>query len=175
MLDSIVAATPADLETLWQLYADVCAQQEHDAYTPQWTQGVYPTIDDLRAHVDAGDMYVGTLDGRFVAAMVLTPHEDPEYLDVPWPTACAQDEVAVIHLLAVHPSMRGKHLGAELVREAIALARKDGKRVIHLDVVPGNLAASRIYRDAGFVPVGTYQIFYEDTGLADFDMYERVL
>ena len=175
MLDSIVAATPADLEALWQLYADVCAQQEHDAYTPQWTQGVYPTIDDLRAHVDAGDMYVGTLDARFVAAMVLTPHEDPEYLDVPWPTACAQDEVAVIHLLAVHPSMRGKHLGAELVREAIALARKDGKRVIHLDVVPGNLAASRIYRDAGFVPVGTYQIFYEDTGLADFDMYERVL
>jgi hypothetical protein len=44
-----------------------------------------------------------------------------------------------------------------------------------LDVVPGNLAASRIYLQEGFVLVGTQQIFYEDTGLADFNMYECVL
>ena len=39
----------------------------------------------------------------------------------------------------------------------------------------GNLAASRIYLAEGFVFVGTYQIFYEDTGLMAFDMYELAL
>ena len=44
MLDSIVTATPADLEALWQLYADVCAQQEHDAYTPNGRKASTPPL-----------------------------------------------------------------------------------------------------------------------------------
>ena len=46
---------------------------------------------------------------------------------------------------------------------------------MHLDVVPGNLAASRIYEEAGFSLACTHEIFYEDTGLMDFRMFELVL
>lgn len=175
MLDAITRTTPADLAVVWQLYVDVCKQQAHDAYTPQWTLGVYPTEDDIAADIAAGELYVGWVDGMPAAAMVLVMHEDPEYTEVPWPTSAADDEVAVIHLLAVHPRARGRHAGSELVREAIRLAREAGMRVMHLDVVPGNLAASRIYEAEGFVRACTHQIFYEDTGLMDFDMYELVL
>ena len=175
MLDTIRPATPADLDAVWQLYVDVCEHQAHDAYGPKWTPGVYPTEADIAAHVDAGELYVGFTDGCPVAAMVLTQHEDPEYAQVSWPTPAATNEVAVIHLLAVHPRARGQRAGQHMVHEAIRLARAAGKRVIHLDVIPGNLVASRIYEREGFVHVGTYQIFYEDTGLADYEMYERVL
>lgn len=175
MLDAITQATPADFGAAWQLYVDVCAQQAHDPYTPQWTIDVYPAEDDIRKHIDAGELYLGWQDGAPAAAMVLVEHEDPEYVEVPWLTPAAPDEVAVIHLLAVHPRARGQHAGAALVQEAIRLAREANKRVIHLDVVPGNLAASRIYEAEGFVYVCTNQIFYEDTGLMDFDMYELVL
>lgn len=175
MLDAITRATPADFDALWQLYADVCAHQAEDVYGPKWTLGVYPTEGDIRGHLEAGDLYAGWSDGAPVAAMVVTMHEDPEYAEVPWTTVAAPDEVAVIHLLAVHPRARGHRAGSALVREAIRLARAAGKRVMHLDVVPGNLAASRIYLAEGFTLVGAYQIFYEDTGLMDFDMYELVL
>lgn len=175
MLDAITKATDADLEAVWQLYVDVCEHQAQDAYGPQWTLGVYPTVDDIHEHIDAGELYVGWLDERPVAAMVVVGHDDPEYASVPWTTPATEDEVAVIHLLAVHPNARGLHAGAELVREATRLARDAGKLVMHLDVVPGNLAASRIYLAEGFRLVCTHQIFYEDTGLADFDMYELVL
>ena len=175
MLDAITRATPDDFSAIWQLYVDVCAQQEHDAYDPGWTLGVYPTEDDIREHIEAGELYVGWLHGKPAAAMVVVLHEDPEYTEVPWLTPAAEDEVAVIHLLAVHPLARGQHAGAALVREAIRLARTAGMRVIHLDVMLGNLAASRIYLAEGFIFVGTYQIFYEDTGLANFEMYECVL
>lgn len=175
MLDTIARATPDDFDAIWQLYVDVCAQQEHDPYGPDWKLGIYPTEDDILGHIKAGELYVGWMNGEPVAAMVVVLHEDPEYVDVPWPTPAAEDKVAVIHLLAVHPRARGQHAGAALVREAIRLARTAGMHVMHLDVVSGNLAASRIYLAEGFVFIGAYQIFYEDTGLMDFDMYECVL
>lgn len=175
MLDAITQATSADFDALWQFYSDVCNQQANDPYSPQWTLGVYPAEEDIRGHLEAGDLHVGWVDGVPAAAMVVTMHEDPEYADVPWITSAADDEVAVIHLLAVHPRARGQHVGSELVREAIRLSREAGKRVMHLDVVPGNQAASRIYEAEGFVHACTHQVFYEDTGLMDFDMYELAL
>ena len=72
-------------------------------------------------------------------------------------------------------AMEATHLGAWLAREGIRLARELGKRVIHLDVVPGNLAASRIYEAEGFAFACTHEVFYEDTGLMGFDLYEYVL
>ena len=175
MLDAITKATTDDFDAVWQMYVDVCEHQAQDAYGPKWTLGVYPTMDDVRGHIDSGELYVGWSGVQPVAAMAVVGHEDPEYVSVPWMTPAADDEVAVLHLLAVHPSARGLHAGAELVHEATRLAREAGKRVMHLDVVPGNLAASRIYLAEGYKLACTHKIFYEDTGLADFDMYELVL
>lgn len=171
----ITRASADDFDVMWQFYHDVCEAQAHDRYGAKWVFGVYPAEEDIRTHLEAGEFYVSWMDGAPAAAMVVTMHEDPEYADVPWRTPAADNEVAVIHLLAVHPRARGQRAGAALVREAIRLARTAGMRVMHLDVVPGNLAASRIYVEAGFDLVCTYQIYYEDTGLADFDMYELVL
>lgn len=171
----ITRASTDDFDALWQFYTDVCAQQAHDQYSPMWTLDVYPAKEDIRGHLEAGEFYVATQDGRIAGALVITPHEDPEYAHIPWPTPAADDEVAVIHLLAVHPSMRGRHIGAKLVEDAIAVAGTMGKRVIHLDVVQQNQVASRIYKQAGFTFVGPYRVFYEDTGLMDFDMYEYAL
>ena len=175
MLDRIGPAGMEDLNEAWRLYEDVCAQQEHDAYGPRWTLGVYPARTDIEGHIEAGDLYVGRAGEKIACAMVVTPHENPEYAGVPWKLEAAPDEVAVIHLLAVSPDFRGKRLGAELVRAAIDIAKQNGARVMHLDVVPGNLAASRIYEEAGFSLACTHEIFYEDTGLMAFDMYELAL
>ena len=175
MLEPLIPATMEDLDAIWQMYVDVCEQQAHDAYGPRWTLGVYPTREDVAAHIAAGELYVALLDGQMAGAMALVCHEDPEYAEVPWTTPAAPDEVAVIHLLCVPPRARGHRLGLFLTQEAVRLARAAGKQVIHLDVVPGNLVASRIYESVGFVHVCDHEIFYEDTGLMAFEMYEYVL
>ena len=175
MSDTMTRATAADFDAVWQLYKDVCESQKNDQYGPDWTLGVYPARTDIEGHIEAGDLYVGHAGEKIACAMVVTSHEDPEYAGVPWKLKAAPDEVAVIHLLAVSPDFRGRGHGAELVRAAIDIARRGGARVMHLDVVPGNLAASRIYEEAGFSLSCTHEIFYEDTGLMAFDMYELAL
>ena len=63
----------------------------------------------------------------------------------------------------------------DMFRAAIKEGTEMGKKAIHLDVYPGNLAASRIYLSEGFSYVGMYESYYEDTGTMAFEMYEYVL
>ena len=175
MLEPLTLATRADLPAIWQLYSDVCEHQAADAYSPQWTLGIYPAEEDFLDRIDAGEMMLGFDQGRLVGALALTREEDPEYVGVPWPSGATEDEVSVIHLLAVHPDARGQRLGAQLVREAIRIAREWSKRAIHLDVVPGNDIASRLYVAEGFAFVQLHEVYYEDLGNVDLEMYELAL
>lgn len=172
VLDSLAPATTDDFDEVWRLYARVCEQSAHDEYSPLWTLGMYPSEEGIRTHIREGELHVGRVDGRIGAAMAFVPHDDEEYLDIAWPTPATRDEVATIHLLAVHPSLRGRHASAELVDEALRLAYAQGKCVIHLGVMQGNLVASRLYEAAGFRLVGTHRICYESTGPVDFKLYE---
>lgn len=155
VLESFRPATAEDLDALWTLYADVCEQSKHDAYSPQWELGFYPTKDDLRAYIEEEAMYVAHVSGELRAAMVFLSH----------------GEEASIHLLAVHPTLRGRHVGAELVDEALRLAYGQNMHTIRLDVVKGNLVASRLYEASGFCLVGTRAQTFDDQRTLEFDLY----
>lgn len=62
-----------------------------------------------------------------------------------------------------------------MVRHAIDLARKDGMKAVRLDVLKENLPAHRLYEGIGFVYADSLQLYYENTGRADFDFYEYLI
>ena len=107
--------------------------------------------------------------------MVLNGEGNTGYADAPWPTSAEGSEVMVIHALGVHPHFGGKGLGAKMVEGAMAIARSMGAKVIRLDVLKGNVHARRIYVNLGFTSVGWVRMFYENTGLADFELFEYAL
>lgn len=175
VFESLDRATMDDVDEVWRLYVEAIEQSARDAYSPRWTLGVYPTKEDVTAHIEAGNLYVARANGAIRAAMVFVPHEDPEYVGVQWSKSFEPNEVAVIHLLVVHPCIRGRGGGAELVDGALRLAYESGLRAIHLDVVPENMAASRIYTAAGFRYAGSHHVYYEDLGDVDLELYEYVV
>ena len=61
----------------------------------------------------------------------------------------APDEL-YFRLLATHPSARGRGIGAELTRFAIAEARRRGQRAVVLHSGPEMLGAHALYRKLGF-------------------------
>lgn len=136
---------------------------------------MYPAEEDVRGAIEKGSLWLGFSDGKAVAAMVLAPADDPEYADVPWPSGVGGSDAACIHLLAVHPSTRGTGAGDDMVKAAVDAFRSLGKLAIHLDVIPGNLVARRLYERAGFAFVCEYEVFYEDTGTITVEMFELKL
>lgn len=67
--------------------------------------------------------------------------------------------------LCVDPSRQREGIGRRLLRHVLRLAREHGADTLFLEVRPSNDAAVSLYRDAGFVEVGTRRGYYPDRGL----------
>ena len=171
MLD-VVVALPEDREAACRFYAEVCAFQARQVYGPRWQYGVYPADADLDRRIAAGELLLGFLGGRVAAAMVMARGEDPIYRDVPWGFAAAEDQVCVLHLLAVHPDFRGRHLAETMLDELIRRGRAEGLAAVHLDVILGNPPAEQLYRKKGFRFAA---VWYPDTGDVVVRLYEYPL
>ncbi|MGN1388700.1 MAG: GNAT family N-acetyltransferase [Bulleidia sp.] len=169
-----------ELEELYQFYEEVCAFQNRDQYGPSWTIGIYPSMEDLKMHLQDQDIYLLREEGRIASAMVLTDQEDPDYLGVQFPSQAGPEEVMVLHLFAVHPQFRGRHLSEYMLKEMIHLARQRKKKAIHLDVIMGNDRAEWLYEKMGFQIAEKKKVVYEDIGeqtaiLMEYQLSESVL
>ena len=168
-------ALPEEYDKVRYFYYSLIDALEGTRYHPKWQKDVYPAPEELRAVVEAGELYYGVADGRIAAAMAVNGKCNDEYRDVRWPTELAQGEFMVIHMLGVHGDFAGRGLAKEMVRYAIGLAKAAGMKAVRLDVLKGNLPAEKLYEREGFAYVDTVKLFYEDTGRVDFKMYEYVI
>lgn len=141
-------------------------------YGAGWIKDVYPAPEYLRDSIGAGELYVGTEGDMIVSAMILNGRCNESYRAFTWPTEAGDGEVAVIHALGVHPSRFRRGYAAEMVKYAVELARRNGRKVIRLDVLKGNLPAERLYSGLGFRYLHTLPMYYEDTGWTDYELYE---
>ena len=95
-----------------------------------------------------------------------------DYHAIEWSQQVLDNEVAVIHILAVSPDCQGKGIGSEMIREAIRLAQTNGMKAIRLDALASNTPAHSIYKSLGFEYRGKQHIYAENTGWTDFYFFE---
>lgn len=73
------------------------------------------------------------------------------------------DQEIKVNNIAVHPRWRGQGIATRLLGFLIEFGAEQGCREISLEVRPSNVAAMRLYRKAGLVPVGRRKQYYSDT------------
>ncbi len=143
--------------------------------TVGWKKGIYPSDDYLRESLCRGWMYALEDDEGFLACVILNSLWNQGYDGVNWSVDCPREDVIVPHALAVRANAQGKGIGLQVVRSIIGIAKNSGKKTIRLDLLAGNIAAEHLYIKAGFHTVAEKNLFYEDTGLTRFLLYEFVL
>lgn len=84
----------------------------------------------------------------------------------------ADDEAAVIHILAVSPDKQGAGIGSKMIQEAVQIARNNGMKAIRLDVLASNTPAQRLYERLGFAYQGKQHLYAENTEWTDFYFFE---
>ena len=99
-------------------------------------------------------------------------YQGADYHAIGWSRQVQDDEVSVIHILAVSPDKQGTGIGSEMVREAINLAKAKGMKSIRLDALATNTPAHKIYERLGFVYKGKQHLYAENTGWTDFFFFE---
>lgn len=171
----IRAAAMEEWEKVVSLYNSMIDGMQNEKYKPGWKKGIYPDEKFVQEAIEKQELYVGISDGAFVGAMVVNHEAAGAYESVEWKAAANPGEVAVIHALGIVPERQRQGLAGEMVRDVIARARENGQKAVRLDVLAGNVSAQKFYLALGFEYRGTVQIYYEDTGLTEFLLYEYVL
>jgi len=163
-----------DVKDVMAFYDHVTEGTPGIAAYAQWQKGKHPSAEGIRGFIEEGSMYVYR-EEDIVAAMALTMYQDESYHAVEWSVQVPDDKVAVIHILAVSPEKQGAGLGAEMVGEALRLAREKGMKAVRLDATASNTPVHRLYERLGFVCRGKQHLYGENTGWMDFRFYEYVL
>ena len=114
-------------------------------------------------------------EGIIKACAIVNSNSNKEYKRVAWKVNERDNNVWIIHALAVRYEYRGMGLATQLVKNIISYAKLENIEAIHLYVIDKNTLADKLYIRAGFKYVSTENIFYEVVGNRQFRMYEYVI
>ncbi|STO07076.1 GNAT family N-acetyltransferase [Exiguobacterium aurantiacum] len=138
-------ATQADLRAVDQLILRK-AEEFHAAGKTQWQKYLEPSRTDFVRHdVMNGSVYVYEQEGTIVGAVSLIPPTSWDHNL--WDDA---DAAVYLHRLVVDSGMKGKRVGEQLMRHA--LAETTGS--VRLDCVATNEFLNEYYPQFGFVYIG---------------------
>jgi GNAT superfamily N-acetyltransferase len=137
----IEAARPADVPALCELLAVLFAQEAEFAPDAQaQRRGLARIVDDPAVGTilvaREGDAVLGMVNLLFTVSTALG------------------ERVALLEDMVVAPAARGRGIGSDLLREAVAHARAQGCRRITLLTDGANEAAQRFYAKHGFSASG---------------------
>lgn len=168
-------ANSNDYINVRNFYYSLIAAMASAEYKPGWKKDIYPTKDFLVKSIKSKELFVGLIDGCIVSCMVLNHEYNESYKNVQWSVETKDSELFVIHALGVHPAFSGKGIAKQMVQKAIETAQKNDAKTIRLDVLLGNFPAVKTYKKMGFNYIDTIQMFYEDTGWTQYELFEYMI
>ena len=168
-------AEKGDFEKVMIFYRSMTDRMKEKGFTITWVKDVHPSPEFVKESIEEGTLYMGILEDRVVSAMTLNHRHAPEYGKIKWKEDLDDREVFVIHALGVDPDMTGKGVGSGMVRAAAQTAAQKGGRALRLDVLDTNRPARDLYLRNGFEYRGEAELYYENTGVRIFRMYELLL
>jgi len=170
-------AAAGDLPAIEAIYNAIFDMEEAGPVYTNWQRGKYPTCDTARQVLREGTLYVGEEEstGFLWGVVNLNGVQLPEYADIPWRIAAADEAVAVIHTLCIHPARSGRGHAREMVAFCEELARRQGKAVMRLDTWEGNRPANAMYPKLGYTFAGATEFFFQGYIHEILNCYEKQL
>lgn len=143
-------AQSTDLDAVAAIYARVHDAEEAGLLHIGWQRGVYPERVTAEAALARGDLFVAEDDGVIAATAIINQVQLPEYAVCPWQYPAPDDEVMVLHTLAVDPLCARHGVGTAFVRYYEQYAAEHGCRYLRMDTQAGNTIARRLYAKLGY-------------------------
>ena len=165
----------SELNDVMQYYYDITDDMKGSEFKPGWEKDVYPTREAVQNAIQNDELFIAVIDKTVVASMILNHECTDGYETASWNISATPEEIISIHALGVSVKQQGKGISKQMVQKAIDYCMSQNIKAIRLDVLGGNIPASKLYESMGFKYIETLKLFYEDTGLTDFLLYELVL
>ena len=139
-----------ELDAIEQIYDHSHDAEEAGQSTTGWVRNIYPVREVAEAALERDDMYVGEAGGRIIATGVINQIQVDVYEDCDWVFKGPEEDVWVLHTLAVDPEARGSGAGPAFVRFYEDIARDAGASILRIDTNAINSRARKMYAKLGY-------------------------
>lgn len=143
----------SDVDRISRFYQYVSKNTRNMQQFGKWIYGLHPTKEQIESYIKYGFMYCFERSNKILGAIAITPFQETEYQDIDWQIACQNNEVSVVHLLAVNPNYQGCGIARKIMRNAIHIAKNSNSKSVRLDALSCNIPAYRLYHSIGFEKV----------------------
>ena len=165
----------SDMDRISKFYQYVSENTKNMERFGKWIYGLHPTKEQIESYIKSGFMYSFEKGSEILGAVAITPFQGTEYQDIDWQIACHNNEVSVVHLLAVSPNHQGCGIARKIMCNVIELAKNNHSKAIRLDALSCNTPAHRLYQLIGFRKIGVCNWYVDNVGDAEFYLFELLL
>lgn len=114
----------------------------------------YPSMAEITHDLETESLYVLTDGGKIIGAISVVPENELDGFAC-WSCSSGKEIARVV----IDKAYQGRGLSFEMVQNIQSILRKSGCSAIHLSVVKSNIPAYKTYVKAGFVTVGTADMY----------------
>lgn len=172
---TIRKAAAADLDAVARVYEHVHDVEEAGSAQVGWVRGVYPVRATAEAALERGDLFVEEADGAVVGTAVLNQLQVDVYAGAPWQYDAPDDQIMVLHTLAVDPLSGKRGLGRAFAAFYEQYARAQGCRYLRIDTNAKNANARRFYAGLGYREIAVRPCTFNGIGGVDLVLLEKKL
>ena len=167
-----IQAENDDLYEVGMIYSRIHEDLSQTINYPRWPRGIYPTEESAQEAMDKKELYVLKENQTIIGSVILNHDQDLGYENVDWQVAAKEDEVMVVHTLAIDPRLKGKGYAGIMIQKIKYLARQQNCLALRLDLTQGNLPARNLYQKHGFYFTGIADLHRQSAGIDYSEMFE---
>lgn len=164
----IVKATELDLDSIESIYNRIHDNEEKGLTTIGWIRNTYPTRLTANEAINRGDLFVMKDNNKVVAVAVLNQIQVDVYKNIAWKHEANDEEIMVIHGLAVDPVLNGKGYGRQFVAYYEEYATEHNCFELRMDTNARNQRARKLYASLGYEEVGIVPCIFN--GIPDVEL-----
>ena len=130
-----------DIDEIHRIFIDVTTWLRSMG-VQQWDFS-YPDQEIIRKDIESKSCYVIRIEGIIAAVVSLNQDQDEQYQKVNW--KAPEEDIWVIHRLAVNPSFQNKGIATKLCRILEDMAAQNGAKALRLDAYSENPYSCLLY------------------------------
>jgi len=167
-----VRAAQSDLDRICEITEQAKTQLKAMGLD-QWQKG-YPNREVWSCDIDAGDAYIGVINGTVIGAYTLQTEPDANYTEIEgaW---LGDIPYATVNRLCVCDEEKGKGLAGAFFAHAFQTAEELGFGSVRVDTHSGNAAMLSAVKKAGFEYCGVITLREGNQAGDKRDAFEKIL
>ena len=143
-------ATKQDIPFISQIFSDIHTSEEKGHTSIGWVRDIYPTSQTAEMALKRQDLFVEEDEGKIVGTAIINQLQVDSYKGASWRYDVPDNEIMVLHTLAISPKESRKGYGKKFVSYYEEYARSCGCNYLRMDTNEKNATARAMYQKLGY-------------------------